>query len=170
MCICCALNYLVMLLNYTEFYVFLFGNLVFFCFYFVFGGKFTISISTFVTPSIQILRIFPQKWFLLAARFQWGPCSIIPRSSYFLMNIERTRLQQSIIFNLFSIATYNKHLFTIILIILIIHIFGIFHYATDIYFFYIHLFCFSIKIVKQCLFFSFTPIFYWNIFTYWRLY
>ena len=38
-------------------------------------------------------------------------------SLYFLMNIDSTRLQQSVIFNLYSIATYNKHLFTIILII-----------------------------------------------------
>ena len=51
---------------------------------------------------------------------------------YFLINIERTRLQQSIIFNLYSIATYNKHLFTIILII---HIFAIFNRATGMYFF-----------------------------------
>ena len=74
-------------------------------------------------------------------------------SLYFLMNIETTRLQQSIMFNLYSIATYNKHLFTIILII---HVFAIFHRTTDIYFLYIHLFCFGIKIVKQCLFFFFT--------------
>ena len=74
-------------------------------------------------------------------------------SLYFLMNIETTRLQQSIIFNLYSIATYNKLLFTIILII---HVFAIFHRTTDIYFLYLHLFCFGIKIVKQCLFFFFT--------------
>ena len=74
-------------------------------------------------------------------------------SLYFLMNIETTRLQQSIIFNLYFIATYNKHLWTIILII---HEFAIFHRTTDIYFLYIHLFCFGIKIVKQCLFFFFT--------------
>ena len=61
-------------------------------------------------------------------------------SLYFLMNIETTRLQQSIIFNLYSIATYNKHLFTIILII---HVFAIFHHITDMYFIYIHLFCFA---------------------------
>ena len=71
-------------------------------------------------------------------------------SFYFLMNIEATSLQQSIIFNLYSIAKYNKHLFTIILII---HIFAIFHRAADIYFFHIHLFCFGIKTVKQCFFF-----------------
>ena len=76
-------------------------------------------------------------------------------SFYFLMNVETTSLQQSIIFNLYSIAKYNKHLFTIILII---HIFAIFHRATDIYFLHIHLFCFGIKIVKQCFFF-----FYFNI-------
>ena len=70
-------------------------------------------------------------------------------SLYFLMNIETTRLQQSIIFNLYSIATYNKHLFTIILII---HVFAIFHRTTDIYFLYIQ-FCFGIKITKQFLFF-----------------
>ena len=71
-------------------------------------------------------------------------------SFYFLMNIETTHLQQSIIFNLYSIAKYKRHLFTIILII---HIFAIFHRATDIYFLHIHLFCFGIKIVKQCFFF-----------------
>ena len=71
-------------------------------------------------------------------------------SFYFLMNLETTSLQQSVIFNLYSIAKCNKHLFNIILII---HIFAIFHRATDIYFFHIHLFCFGIKIVKQCFFF-----------------
>ena len=62
-------------------------------------------------------------------------------SLYFLMNIETIRLQQSIIFNLYSIATYDKHWFTIMFII---HIFAISHRTTDIYFLYIHLFCFSI--------------------------
>ena len=71
-------------------------------------------------------------------------------SLYFLMNIETTRLQQLMIFNLYSIATNNKHLFTIILII---HLFPIVHRTADTYFLYIHLFCFGIKIVKQCLFF-----------------
>ena len=71
-------------------------------------------------------------------------------SLYFVMNIVTTSLQQLIIFNLYSIATYIKHLFTIILII---HVFAIFHRTTDIYFIYIHLFSFGIKIVKQCLFF-----------------
>ena len=53
----------------------------------------------------------------------------------FLINIEATRLQQSIIFNLYSIATYNKHLFTIILII---HMFAIFHrLLIHIFFIYI---------------------------------
>ena len=71
-------------------------------------------------------------------------------SLYFVMNIVTTSLQQLIIFNLYSIATYIKHLFTIILII---HVFAIFHRTTDIYFLYLHLFCFGIKIAKQCLFF-----------------
>ena len=71
-------------------------------------------------------------------------------SLYFLMNIETTRLQQSIIFNLYSIATYDKNLFTIMFII---HIFAISHRTTDIYFLYIHFFCYGIKIVKECLFF-----------------
>ena len=71
-------------------------------------------------------------------------------SLYFLMNIEITRMQQSVIFNLYSIATYSKHFFTIILII---HVFSIFHRTTDIYFLYIHFFCYGIKIVKECLFF-----------------
>ena len=71
-------------------------------------------------------------------------------SLYFLMNIETTRLQQSITFNLYSIATYNKHLFTVTLTI---HVFAVFHRTTDIYFLYMHLFCFGIKIVRQCLFF-----------------
>ena len=59
-------------------------------------------------------------------------------------------MQQSVLFNLYSIATYSKHLFTIILII---HVFSIFHRTTDIYFLYIHFFCYGIKIVKECLFF-----------------
>ena len=86
---------------------------------------------------------------------------------YIPMNIETTRLQQSILFNLYSVATYDKYLF---FITLIIDIFAIFLRATDIYFLYIHLFYFGIKIVKQCLFFSFTLIFYWNNFTYRRFY
>ena len=71
-------------------------------------------------------------------------------SFYILMNIERTRLQHSGIFNLYSITTYNKHLFTIIFVI---HVFAIFHCAIDIYCLYMPLFCFAIKVVKQCLFF-----------------
>ena len=71
---------------------------------------------------------------------------------YFLMNIEITRLQQSIKFNI--IATCNKHLF---IIILKIHMFAILNRASDI--FIKHLLCFGIKIVKQCLFSTFTPIF-----------
>ena len=55
-------------------------------------------------------------------------------SFHFPMNIEGTRLYQSIIFNLYYVAKYNKHLLTIILII---HIFPIFHRATDIYIFFI---------------------------------
>ena len=71
-------------------------------------------------------------------------------SFYFLMKIETIRLQQSVIFNLYSIATYNKHLFTIIWII---NLFAIFQRTTDIYLLYIHLFYFGINIAKQCLFF-----------------
>ena len=146
------------LLNYTDSCVLLFSNLVFYSF-FVFSGKFTTSISTFATAIPQLSRIFPEKLFLLTAWFHYFTnvrAQLFPHrqfSLYFLMNIETTRLQQSIIFNLYSIATYNKHLFTIILII---HVFAIFHRTTDIYFLYIHLFCFGIKIVKQCLFFFFT--------------
>ena len=58
-------------------------------------------------------------------------------SLYFLMNIETTRLQQSIIFNLYSIATYDKHWFTIMFII---HIFA-FPTARLIYIFFIYI-CF----------------------------
>ena len=88
-------------------------------------------------PILQLSHIFPQKLFPDHQFFL-----------YFLMNIETTCLQQSITFNLYSIATYNKYLFTIISII---HIFAIFHCATDTHFF-IHWFCFDIKIMKQCLF------------------
>ena len=70
---------------------------------------------------------------------------------HFLINIETTRLQQSVTFNLHIICcmqfnTYNKRLFTIKT-----HIFAIFRRTTDIFF--IHLFYFGIKIVRQCLFF-----------------
>ena len=68
-------------------------------------------------PMLQLSHIFPEKLFPDHQFFL-----------YFLMNIETTCLQQSITFNLYSIATYNKHLFTIISII---HIFAIFHCAND---------------------------------------
>ena len=87
-------------------------------------------------------RPFPSfRAFSLKNVFYWlldftnVPAQLFPHrqvSLYFLMNTETTRLQQSIIFNLYSIATYNKHLFTIILII---HIFAIFNRATGMYFF-----------------------------------
>ena len=99
--------------------------------------------STFAMPILQLLHIFPEKLFPDHQFFL-----------YFLMNTETTCLQQSITFNLYSIATYNKHLFTIISII---HIFAIFHCATDTHFF-IHWFCFDIKIMKQCLFFFYSNI------------
>ena len=73
-------------------------------------------------------------------------------SLYFLINIETTRLQQSIIFNLYSLATYNKQLFTVILII---HVFAIFHRTTEIYFLYIHLFLFWYQNSEAVSFFFF---------------
>ena len=128
------------LLNYTDFCVFLFSNLVFYSF-FVFGGKFTTSISTFATP-VSNFRAFSLKndfyWLLdfTNVRAQLFPDRQF--SFYILMKIETTRLQQSITFNLHSVTKYNKHLFTIKLII---HVFAIFHSATDIYIFFIYI-CF----------------------------
>ena len=58
-------------------------------------------------------------------------------SLYFLINIETNRLQKLVIFSLYSIATYNKHLFAIRLVI---HMFATFRRATDMYFLYIHFF------------------------------
>ena len=112
------------LLNYTDFCVFSFDNLVFYSF-FVFGGKFTTSISTFATPISNFHSFFLKNDFnnVCAQLFPDRQFSL-----YSLMNIETTRLQQSIIFNF--IATYNKHLFTIILKI---HIFAIFCRITDIF-------------------------------------
>ena len=84
-----------------------------FLFFFVFGRKFITLISTFATPISNFHAFF------LTFDFYWLPdfnnvrapffpdCQV---SLYFLMNIEATCLQQSIIFNL--IVTYNKY-FTI---------------------------------------------------------
>ena len=129
-CLCCVLNYLMILLNYTDFCVFCFGNLVFLLF-FVFGGKFITLTSTFATL-ISNFRAFSLK-----IDFYWLPdfnnvrAPLFPDrqfSLYLLMNIVATRLQQSIIFIL--IATYNKH-FTVILKI---HIFAIFRRTADVFY------------------------------------
>ena len=155
-CLCCVLNYLVIFLNYTDFCVFLFSNLVVYSF-FALGGKFTTSISTFAMPNTDFsnFRAFSLKndlyWLLDFTNIH---AQLFPNHQYslcFLMNFKTTHPQQSIIFNLYSISTYNTHLFTKMFII---HIFAIFHHATDTYFLYIH-FCFGIKIVHSINFYYF---------------
>ena len=115
-------------------------------------------ISTFATP-ISNFSAFSFK-----TDFYWLPdfnnihAPLFPDcqfSLYLLFNIVTTRLQLSIILNL--IAVYNKY-FTIILKIHICHF-------PPYYCFFMHLFCFNIKIVKRFIF-SFTPILYRNIITY----
>ena len=101
-----------------------------FLFSFVFGGKLITLISTFASP-ISNFRAFSLK-----IDFYWLPdfnnvrAPLFPDrqfSLYLQMSIVTTCLQESIIFSL--IAAYNKH-FTIILKI---HIFAIFHRATDVF-------------------------------------
>ena len=93
-CPSCVLNYSVILLNYTDFCIFNFGNLVVHSF-FVFGGKFITLISTFAKPISNFCA------FSLKIDFYWLPefnnihAQLFPHhqfSLYFLMNIETTRL------------------------------------------------------------------------------
>ena len=132
-----------------------------FLFFFIFGGKFRTWISTFALP-ISNFRTFSLKtdFYWLPYFSNVGTRLFLDRqfSLNFLMNIVTTRLQQSIIFNLHIInisLLYWKFIYL--------------PFFAALLMFFMHLFCCDIKIVKPFLF-SFTPIFYWNIFTYQRFY
>ena len=102
-CLCCVLNYLVILLNSTDFGVFSFGNQVFYSF-FVFGGKCITSISTFATPITNFHAFSLKNDCYWLADLNNVCAQLFPDrqlSLYFLMNIKTTPLQQSIIFNLY---------------------------------------------------------------------
>ena len=129
---------LMILLNYTNFCVLSFGNLLF-LFIFVFDGKITSSTSTFTTLIFNFCAFSLKKWFLLAASIT----SVLSYSQIvnFLLIFWWTLKQvvsNSQLYLIF-IATYDKHLFTIKLKIHICH----FPPATHILI--IHLFCFDIK-------------------------
>ena len=131
------------LLNYTDFCVFLFKNLVFILIIII-VIIIIIIISFLVVNSkhqYQLLqrsfsnfRAFYTKndFYCLLDFMNVRAQLFLDRQFYlyFLTHIETTRLQQSIMFNLYSIATSNKHCFTVTLII---QIFAISHCATDIY-------------------------------------
>ena len=117
----CVLNYLVILLNYTDFYFFSFGNLVLYSI-FVFGGKFVTAISTFATHIFN-LRAFSLKidsiGCLISIRSELNYSQIVNFIFWWTL---KQLVSNSPLYLIF-IATYNKHLFTIILKI---HIFAIF--------------------------------------------
>ena len=103
LCLCCVLNYLVILLNLTDFCVFSFSNL-FFILFFVFGGEFITLISTFATPIPDFHALSLEIDFYWLPDFNNVHAQLFPGrqiSRYFLMTIETTRLHQSIIFNLY---------------------------------------------------------------------
>ena len=125
----CVLNYLVILLKYTDFYVFSFGNLVLYSI-FVFGGKFVTVISTFATP-ISNLWAFSLKIDSIG-------CLISIRSELNYSQIDNfifwwtfKQLVSNSPLYLIFIATHNKYLFTIILKI---HIFAIFCRSADVFY------------------------------------
>ena len=77
-CLCCVLNYLVILLNSTDFCIFPFGNLVFYSFV---GYGCITSISTFETP-ITNFCAFSLKMIFIGCLISVMPIiSIIPRLS-----------------------------------------------------------------------------------------
>ena len=97
-----VLNYLGILLNYTDFCVFSFGNLVFS--FFIFWGKFPTSISTFATPISNFCAFSLKNDFHLLTVFNNDRVQLFHDhhfSFYFLMNIETIRLHQSITLNLY---------------------------------------------------------------------
>ena len=58
-CLCCVLNYLVIMLNYTDFFVLSFGDLVFFFFFRFWWKMCNINVKV-GNAQYQVSRIFPE--------------------------------------------------------------------------------------------------------------